>query len=164
MGAASELRGAAHLLSRGYEVFRSVSPHAGADLVAIKGGEVLRVEVKSIGRPRQPGHCPPFGWPVNDDWDLLLIVGPDVVFEFAAGATRAQAAQAIRAHFGLEPTPAQLTHAQRVAELVAGGGEWTARTVALALGITAVAARSALVACADAGTAERIRTGLYRAN
>lgn len=47
MGALSELVACGDLLRRGYEVFRSVSPHASCDLIIQKGGIVKRVEVRT---------------------------------------------------------------------------------------------------------------------
>lgn len=46
-GATSELIAAAWLLRQGYEVFRNVSQHGEADLVAIKGDEVIQIDVKT---------------------------------------------------------------------------------------------------------------------
>jgi len=47
MGAVSELRVAADLLLRGYEVFRSVSPSASCDLAVLRNGRLLRIEVRT---------------------------------------------------------------------------------------------------------------------
>jgi hypothetical protein len=47
-GAVSELRAAIWLLNQGYEVFRNVSAHGPMDLVAIKGQEILRLDVKTL--------------------------------------------------------------------------------------------------------------------
>ena len=47
VGALSELRAAADLLSKGYEVFRAMSPSTSCDLVILKDGKLTRVEVKS---------------------------------------------------------------------------------------------------------------------
>ena len=46
-GAVGELSVTVDLLRRNYEVFRNVSQHGSCDLIAMKGGKVLRVEVKS---------------------------------------------------------------------------------------------------------------------
>ena len=46
-GAFAELLTAAILLSRGYDVYRSVSPNANCDLVIVRGKLVLRIEVRS---------------------------------------------------------------------------------------------------------------------
>lgn len=57
-GAYSELIACAWLLKEGYEVFRNVSPHGAADLVAIGNGEVLRIDVKTGGvHPLQPAQA-----------------------------------------------------------------------------------------------------------
>lgn len=39
-GAVSEMMAAVDLLRRGYEVFRALSPNAGCDLIALKGGSM----------------------------------------------------------------------------------------------------------------------------
>ena len=46
-GAINELRVSANLMSLGWSVYRSLSPNAAADLIAVKGRTVLRVQVKS---------------------------------------------------------------------------------------------------------------------
>jgi hypothetical protein len=46
-GAHGELTACVYLLGEGYEVFRNVSAWGTADLIAIRGGEFLRVDVKS---------------------------------------------------------------------------------------------------------------------
>jgi len=47
VGAIGELRTSADLLSRGYEVFRAVSPACSCDLIALKGDNKLRIEVRT---------------------------------------------------------------------------------------------------------------------
>jgi hypothetical protein len=47
LGAVSELRVASDLLARGYDVFRAVSPVCSCDLVALKNGNLHRVEVRT---------------------------------------------------------------------------------------------------------------------
>lgn len=49
-GAASELIALIWLLNEGYEVFRNVSAHGIADMIAVKDGEMLKIDVKT-GRP-----------------------------------------------------------------------------------------------------------------
>jgi Holliday junction resolvase-like predicted endonuclease len=46
-GAVSELLVSADLMARGFEVFRAVSHAASCDLIAMRDGETIRVEVKS---------------------------------------------------------------------------------------------------------------------
>lgn len=55
-GAISELRVAIDLLSKGYDVFRAVSPHCPCDLAILKNKQLLRIEVRtthisSTGKP-----------------------------------------------------------------------------------------------------------------
>lgn len=47
VGAANELSVAADLIRRGYDVFRNMSPNGQTDLLAMRDGIVLRVQVKS---------------------------------------------------------------------------------------------------------------------
>ena len=47
IGALGELAVCADLLSRGYEVFRAVSPSCSVDVIAQKNGKISRVEVKT---------------------------------------------------------------------------------------------------------------------
>lgn len=47
IGALSELRIAADLLQKGYEVFRSVSPACSCDLAVLKDGMLKRIEVRT---------------------------------------------------------------------------------------------------------------------
>lgn len=166
MGAASELKAAAHLLAQGFDVFSSVAPHADFDLVAWpRGGAPLRVEVKTIGRPKNPAHCPPFGWPGDPStWDLLLIVGPDVVIQLPSGSTRDQAAGAIRRHFRLSGTPEELERREQVAGLLGSspGQTWTAKLIAFELRITGQQALAALAALEAGGVVERFGRGSYR--
>jgi len=84
-GAASELIASAYLLSRGFAVFRSVSPTCPCDLIVMIGDSLLRVEVKSLFWYK--GTSPGFAWPTNDKWDRLLVVATDTfkVYEFEKG-------------------------------------------------------------------------------
>ena len=47
-GTISELRVAVDLLSKGYDVFRALSPHCSCDLVILKNGVPLRIEVRTV--------------------------------------------------------------------------------------------------------------------
>jgi Holliday junction resolvase-like predicted endonuclease len=55
IGAIGELLASAFFLRRGYYVFRSVTPNAPCDLIAVKGDRTLRVEVKT-GREHTSGR------------------------------------------------------------------------------------------------------------
>jgi hypothetical protein len=46
-GALSELRVAVDLLSKGYEVFRALSPSASCDIIALRAGKILRIESRT---------------------------------------------------------------------------------------------------------------------
>lgn len=76
-GAASELIASAHLMELGYHVFRSLSASCPCDLIAYKGGELLRVEVKSASIMAGKTYNPSFPRPSNDEWDLLVVVSDD---------------------------------------------------------------------------------------
>jgi Holliday junction resolvase len=54
-GAISEIYAAAYLMEIGFEVFRAISPSANPDLVAIRGKQILQIEVKS-GIRLKSGH------------------------------------------------------------------------------------------------------------
>jgi hypothetical protein len=45
-GARNELAAIVWLLDQGYEVFRNVSAHGSIDVIAVKDGEVTRIDVK----------------------------------------------------------------------------------------------------------------------
>lgn len=47
-GALSEMIACAWLLQQGYEVYRNISAHGLADLVAIKEGRILQIDVKTL--------------------------------------------------------------------------------------------------------------------
>jgi hypothetical protein len=91
MGPASELRAAVHLMRQGFDVFRCVGPHAPFDLVAYRNGQLYRVEVKTLSKSKSDSFVPPFGWPVNDEWDLVVLCGDGVIFQWSAGVTREEA-------------------------------------------------------------------------
>jgi Holliday junction resolvase-like predicted endonuclease len=52
-GAHSELVACAWLLERGYEVYRNISPHGLGDLVVVKDGQMLRIDVKTCAEGRK---------------------------------------------------------------------------------------------------------------
>jgi Holliday junction resolvase len=47
-GARNEHLAIAHLLSEGYEVFKNVSQHGIIDVLAVKGGQILRADIKGV--------------------------------------------------------------------------------------------------------------------
>lgn len=64
-GLANEMRAAAWLIDEGYEVF----------IVAMKEGNMVRVEVKGLGRPNGMGR---YWVQVNREmYDMLLVVTPE---------------------------------------------------------------------------------------
>lgn len=106
-GAASELRACAVLLDSGYSVFRSESPNAPFDLVAYQDGQLLRVEVKTLSPATSTSYAPVFTWPTNEEWDLLIIVGPDQIFQFRSPIDRETARDTIRMAYDLAPLGAR---------------------------------------------------------
>jgi len=79
VGAVAELRVAADLLNRGYEVFRALSPSTSCDLAVLKDGILHRVEVRT-------GHIKPngeLGYHVklkdNGRQDIYAVVRPNEI-------------------------------------------------------------------------------------
>lgn len=106
VGATNELIASAELMRLGYFVYRCESPSAPFDLVAYRDGRCFRVEVKTITISPLDKFAPTFTSPVNDEWDLLAIVGQEAdVFLFAAGTPRLEMRNTIRAHFGYPAMP-----------------------------------------------------------
>ena len=80
LGAYSELRATTWLMEQGYEVFRNVSPCGKTDLIAEKGGEFLRIDVKT-GNWTKTGYLSGVSQArinkAEEDGVKLLIVMPD---------------------------------------------------------------------------------------
>lgn len=135
VGSVSELRASVHLMQQGFDVFRCVAPHAPFDLVAHRDGQLYRVEVKTLGRPARDTHVPLTSWPTNDDWDLLVLCGEKMIFQFAYGVTRDDVREEVRAALGIvaaEPVPSRRkTLDDRVLALLREDPErhWTTRQV-----------------------------------
>jgi hypothetical protein len=51
-GAQTELLACTYLLGEGYDVFRNISAHGLVDIIACRGTELLRIDVKSGGSPK----------------------------------------------------------------------------------------------------------------
>jgi hypothetical protein len=79
VGAASELMVCANLLSRGWYVFRSVSPTAPCDLVAMKYGSLIRVEVKTGQQTNYGKVVPRSKKGLAVTFDVLAVVYEGVV-------------------------------------------------------------------------------------
>ena len=80
VGAISEYRVVADLLTQGYEVFRSCSPSCSCDLAILKDKQLLRVEVTTghyslAGVAEYPPHD-------MDNFDLLAVVLPDRILYY----------------------------------------------------------------------------------
>lgn len=72
-GAYSELLAAAELLRQGYYVFRNMGPTGPCDLIALKNGICLRVEVKTQV-PYAKGLPTSRNYELGEDYDLLALV------------------------------------------------------------------------------------------
>jgi hypothetical protein len=123
-GAAAELIACAYLMRQGYDVYRCESPHAPFDLVAHQNGIMQRVEVKTLNYSHtlRPTYAPSFSWPVNDEWDVLIVVDHDdnICHEVYTHDRRA-AIEQIRALYGFSPVipPEQTFDDQVVARVLA---------------------------------------------
>jgi hypothetical protein len=82
-GAISELLVSADLLRRGLPVFRAVSAAAPCDLIVLRDGQALRVEVRSGTYGREVDGLPTIYFPLGDKdrgrFDVLAVVVGDVV-------------------------------------------------------------------------------------
>jgi len=85
----------------GYYVYRCESPVAPFDLVAYKGGQCIRVEVKTV-TPHPT--APDFSRPKNDQWDLLAVVADATVFFFEPTTPVLDMRNAFRDYYGLPPS------------------------------------------------------------
>lgn len=82
VGAVAELIVSADLLRKGYEVFRSVSQDCSCDLVILKAGRFIRVEVRtgyvntdgSVGYAKKPSDVG------RSDATAIVLRGRDVVY------------------------------------------------------------------------------------
>ena len=83
-GAISELRVAIDLLSKGYDIFRAVSPNCSCDLAVLKNSKLLRIEVKTAHKSISGGlYNQPIAMGKNKDKrDIMAWVLPDeIVYE-----------------------------------------------------------------------------------
>lgn len=80
-GAISELRVAIDLMTKGYDVFRAISPSCPCDLAILKNGKLLRIEVRTATRS-STGKI--YKTRSNNDHseniDLFADVLPDTIF------------------------------------------------------------------------------------
>jgi PD-(D/E)XK endonuclease len=74
-GAIGELRVSADLLSKGYNVFRAVSPACPCDLIAMKDGAITRIEVKTAKYNKRGDLYYPK--PYSNQFDCLALVLSD---------------------------------------------------------------------------------------
>jgi hypothetical protein len=93
-GAKTELIAATYLLTKGYHVFRALSPSCFCDLIAVNKTEMVRVEVKTgyfvTSKSGAEVHYA-FTKEKADNFDLLIVITYDkvnikmAVFERSAG-------------------------------------------------------------------------------
>jgi hypothetical protein len=100
LGAANELTACVHLMRQGYDVYRCQAPTAPFDLVAHKAGQLWRVEVKSIAVSADGRHVG-FGWPKNDQWDMLILVNVDFCHVVDPQIDRDTVRRDLHAHYGV---------------------------------------------------------------
>jgi len=76
----SELLAAADLLKHGFEVYRNVSPQGSSDLIILKEGKMLSVEVRTARKDNKTGriHCPKKNLRSNI---LALVFKDEVTYE-----------------------------------------------------------------------------------
>lgn len=79
-GAMGELTASLGFLGAGFEVYRNVSQQGSCDLIALRGGKIYRVEVKSVGMRKGkiilPSSCNPKNYDV-----MVYITHQGVVYE-----------------------------------------------------------------------------------
>jgi hypothetical protein len=125
-GAQAELIACTYLLGEGYEVFRNISSCGPADIIACKGAEMLRIDVKSGTYHTKLSEAQ------RRDGVVMLYVGADGGCEFDFERER-HFADAVRATLakveGLTPGAASVYLAER-GERTPGNGQWSAGTVA----------------------------------
>jgi hypothetical protein len=83
-GAHSELIASAYLLRQGYDVYRAVNWTSKADLVAVRGDEILRVQVRTGAQLGNGTFV--YTKPVGGHHDLLIVVnhaGEIIVEEYS---------------------------------------------------------------------------------
>lgn len=81
LGAISELMVATDLLSRGFEVFRALSPCASCDLIAqLPGKPPVRIEVKTGWRDRNGKVCSCPTFPERFDM-LAIVLAQEIVYQ-----------------------------------------------------------------------------------
>ena len=85
-GARNELAAIVWLMDMGYEVFRNVSPYGPVDLVAIKDGATLLLDVKTAG-------CNPTDEQLAKGIVFLVIRGAGFMFKTPTKALTPQEAQ-----------------------------------------------------------------------
>ena len=79
VGAISELRASVDLMARGFDVFRALSPTCPADLICLKDGQAITVEVRTAywNRTHTKVVC---GRTTTADL-LALVIGDEIVYE-----------------------------------------------------------------------------------
>lgn len=80
-GAIKELMVSVDLMNKGYQVFRAFSPQAPCDLIALKDGKCLRVEV-TTGHLYKCGGEDKLGWDRHnpENYDVIVVILGDTLF------------------------------------------------------------------------------------
>jgi hypothetical protein len=124
-GTQAELIACAYLLGEGYEVFRNISPSGPADIIACKGTELLRIDVKS------GAYHPKLREVQKRDGVVILYVDKDggCEFDFEREQRFADAARKILAEIaGLTPE-AGAAHLREGGIKAPSGAQWQAGTI-----------------------------------
>lgn len=78
VGAVGELKVAIDLLSRGFEVYRNLSPHGSADLITIRNNEIHSIEVRSGYRIPNGTLC----YSKKHKAQIIaVVIGDEIVYE-----------------------------------------------------------------------------------
>ena len=72
-GALAELRVAVFLIAQGWYVFHSLTPNSPVDMVAIRRGHTLKIQVKSGANGGNPKHLR------QGNNDILAVCSPDAI-------------------------------------------------------------------------------------
>lgn len=80
VGTIAELKVAVDLMSRGFDVFRAMSPAASCDLMAIKEGRQFDIEVRSAARNPVTGKIYRNLQRVKAMW-VAHVIGDEIIYE-----------------------------------------------------------------------------------
>lgn len=85
VGTVGELIVSADLIMHGWQVFRAISPAATCDIVAMKGDQVIRVEVKKAQRLKRDPSLVNHGRALRGRYDVLALWFSDLTINYSPG-------------------------------------------------------------------------------